>query len=193
MLCFTLRLAVKRLSFFPIFFVFPDSRRSSMNLRMKCCTAMRGSLKRVVRLGIFIVRNSGVLKLGGFACQAKNGVVVVIFLLPRFPLLIALRQLCPLLISKFVRGLKSWARRDPGICFERHPDLSILTPHDSYRRKFDAEHHPSDRVPRFMVCNDLKARQVCLSIHCLTGSSRSTYTSAPDTRLPNYVSSGEWA
>jgi hypothetical protein len=38
MLCFTPRLAVKRLSLFslfPIFFVFPDSRRSSMNSRMK--------------------------------------------------------------------------------------------------------------------------------------------------------------
>jgi hypothetical protein len=31
-LCFTPRLAVKRPSLFPIFFVFPNSRRSSMNL-----------------------------------------------------------------------------------------------------------------------------------------------------------------
>jgi hypothetical protein len=31
-LCFTPRLAVKRLSLFPIFFVFPDSRRASVPL-----------------------------------------------------------------------------------------------------------------------------------------------------------------
>src|SRR6266481_4916278 len=65
---------------------------------------------------------------------------------PRFPLLIALRQFRPLLVSKFARRPKRWAWRDRRICFERNPDFPALTRDDSYRRELDAENFPRHRV-----------------------------------------------